>query len=409
MDSLTQIVLGAAVGEVVLGKKLGNRAMVWGAIGGTIPDLDIMVNLFADDMTALAAHRGLSHSFFFAFVGSILFAYLTHKLFSSGLYKEKWYRVLIAVLQILFISLFLTIIYGISTIISNDQNPILGIVLVGMIIYMGRYIYRSYTGTYHTDVGVTFREWYWFYFWTICTHFILDAFTSYGTQVFQPFSNYKAAFNTISVADPLYTVPFLICLILAGRYHRATEHRSKWNWAGIAVSSIYLTLTVFNKIRVDQIFEDKFAARGVQYEQFTAGPSILNNALWTGTVETDTAFHTMMLSIFDDREYQQHINVIPKNHELIDSYRDTREIQTLEWFTNGFYTITELEKDYYQLSDLRYGAMRDTVQSNEDFVFQFFIDARGEEFSVTENRNRSTDGNILGDLWTRIKGYPVKE
>jgi len=347
MDSLTQIVLGAAVGEVVLGKKLGNRAMVWGAIGGTIPDLDIIVNLFADDMTSLAAHRGISHSFFFAFVGSILFAYLTHKLFSSGLYKERWYRICIAVFQIIFISLFLTIIYGISTIISNDQNPVLGVVLLAMIVYMGRYIYRSYTGKYHTDVAVSFKEWYWFYFWTICTHFALDAFTSYGTQVFQPFSNYKVAFNTISVADPLYTVPFLICLILAGKYHRATANRSKWNWVGIGVSSIYLTLTVFNKIRVDKIFEQKFAERGIQYEKFTAGPSILNNALWTGTVESDTVYHTMMLSIFDAKDYQQHINVIPKNHEL--------------------------------------------------------------KFEVTENRTRETDGNVLGELWTRIKGYPIED
>ena len=40
MDSLTQIVLGAAVGEVALGKKVGNKAMLYGAIAGTIPDLD---------------------------------------------------------------------------------------------------------------------------------------------------------------------------------------------------------------------------------------------------------------------------------------------------------------------------------------------------------------------------------
>ena len=38
MDSLTQIVLGGAVGEAVLGKKVGNRAILWGAVAGTIPD-----------------------------------------------------------------------------------------------------------------------------------------------------------------------------------------------------------------------------------------------------------------------------------------------------------------------------------------------------------------------------------
>ena len=180
------------------------------------------MNLFADDMTSLAAHRGLSHSFFFAFVGSILLAYLTQRLFSSGLYKEKWYRNTIAILQILFISLFLTIIYVISTIVTNDQNFVLGAVLLGLVLYMGRYIYRSYTGKYHTDVAVSFREWYWFYFWMICTHFTLDAFTSYGTQVFQPFSIYRVAFNTISVADPLYTVKVRYNELIAipAQFHR---------------------------------------------------------------------------------------------------------------------------------------------------------------------------------------------
>ena len=37
MDSITQIVLGAACGEIALGKKIGNKAILFGAIGGTIP------------------------------------------------------------------------------------------------------------------------------------------------------------------------------------------------------------------------------------------------------------------------------------------------------------------------------------------------------------------------------------
>ena len=35
MDSLTQIVLGASVAEATLGKKIGNKAIVLGAIGIT--------------------------------------------------------------------------------------------------------------------------------------------------------------------------------------------------------------------------------------------------------------------------------------------------------------------------------------------------------------------------------------
>lgn len=64
MDSLTQIVLGAAVGEAVLGKKVGNKAMFYGAIAGTIPDLDVYVGKLFDTVTALEIHRGFTHSVF---------------------------------------------------------------------------------------------------------------------------------------------------------------------------------------------------------------------------------------------------------------------------------------------------------------------------------------------------------
>ena len=67
MDSLTQIVLGAACGEAALGKKIGNKALLFGAIGGTIPDLDVFVGgwLYQNEIDAMAFHRGFNalHSF----------------------------------------------------------------------------------------------------------------------------------------------------------------------------------------------------------------------------------------------------------------------------------------------------------------------------------------------------------
>lgn len=68
MDSLTQIVLGAAVGELVLGKKVGNKAILWGAIAGTIPDLDVLTRPFVDGLRANELHRGVTHSILFSAV-----------------------------------------------------------------------------------------------------------------------------------------------------------------------------------------------------------------------------------------------------------------------------------------------------------------------------------------------------
>ncbi|HVJ44947.1 MAG TPA: metal-dependent hydrolase, partial [Luteolibacter sp.] len=71
MDSITQAALGAAVGEAMLGKKLGNRAMVWGAVFGTLPDLDVLVSPFLTTSGNLFWHRGPSHSLLVMILASI--------------------------------------------------------------------------------------------------------------------------------------------------------------------------------------------------------------------------------------------------------------------------------------------------------------------------------------------------
>ncbi len=83
MDSLTQIVLGAAVGEATLGKKIGNKALLWGAIGGTIPDLDVFVGRMFDTVTELDMHRGFSHSIVFSLLMAPILGYLVSKLYAS--------------------------------------------------------------------------------------------------------------------------------------------------------------------------------------------------------------------------------------------------------------------------------------------------------------------------------------
>ncbi len=86
MDSLTQIVLGASVGEAVLGRKIGNKAMFYGAIAGTIPDLDVLSSHFTDTVTALEFHRGFTHSVFFSVFMAPIFSWLVTR---YEYYKNK--------------------------------------------------------------------------------------------------------------------------------------------------------------------------------------------------------------------------------------------------------------------------------------------------------------------------------
>lgn len=92
MDSVTQVVLGAAVGEVMLGRKLGNKALLLGAIAGTIPDLDVVLNLFTHDpISKLRIHRSYSHSMFTHFVLALPLAWLSLRWSKAGISKARWY------------------------------------------------------------------------------------------------------------------------------------------------------------------------------------------------------------------------------------------------------------------------------------------------------------------------------
>ena len=80
MDSITQAALGAAIGEAVLGKKIGNKGAILGAIIATIPDLDVALYLFYDKLEMLSIHRGISHSILFSFLGAFLLAYILQRI-----------------------------------------------------------------------------------------------------------------------------------------------------------------------------------------------------------------------------------------------------------------------------------------------------------------------------------------
>ncbi len=74
MDSLTQMALGAAVGGAVLGRKIGPRALLWGAVCGSLPDLDVVVS-HSDPVRDFTFHRAESHAIFYQTLAAPLIAW----------------------------------------------------------------------------------------------------------------------------------------------------------------------------------------------------------------------------------------------------------------------------------------------------------------------------------------------
>jgi len=83
MDTLTHITIGACTGELILGKKLGKKAMLFGAIAANIPDIDTSAGLFMRGDKALLFHRGITHSLLFALITGLLLAYIAKKVYAD--------------------------------------------------------------------------------------------------------------------------------------------------------------------------------------------------------------------------------------------------------------------------------------------------------------------------------------
>ncbi|MDG5491769.1 metal-dependent hydrolase [Psychroserpens sp. SPM9] len=339
MDSLTQIVLGAACGEAVLGRKIGNKALLFGAIGGTIPDLDVFFGslFFNNEIDAMLFHRGFMHSLLFSVLAAFLLGWLVHKFYDSGKRLESTTR----------------------------------------------------------------KDWILLFLWALGTHPILDCFTPYGTQLLAPFSNYRVAFNNIAVADPLYTLPFLICIIILMCYKRQSDKRRFWLKCGIGISSVYMVFTIFNKIHIDNVFQQSLAEKGISYERFSVQPSILNNILWYGIAETEADYHVAFYSLFDTADSFSEWKILPKQRALTpEKYQD---IKDLAWFSNGYYNVEQLAGNDYLYKDLRYPLVK--TKTGYKAVFNLKLFKTEDRLDMKPFEPQIDDfSDTLSTLWERMKG-----
>lgn len=92
MDSLTHIVLGACIGEIILDKNAGRKAILWGALAQSVPDIDFIAGAWMPVSTELLAHRGITHSFLFGIVVAFFLSLIAtrwHK--AEPISLRKWY------------------------------------------------------------------------------------------------------------------------------------------------------------------------------------------------------------------------------------------------------------------------------------------------------------------------------
>lgn len=339
MDTITQITLGAAVGEALLGNKVGNKAPLWGAALGVVPDLDILANPFLSEVQQIAVHRGFSHSILFCVIASPFLGWLLSRL--------KWNR------------------------------------------------------------KAGWRDWSWLVFWVFATHIFIDACTSYGTQVFQPFSNYALSFNSIFIIDPFFTLPLIVGVISALFLRRNSRHRLWANYLGLALSTAYLLLGFGLKWHVNSVFENNLTRQHIEVDRYMTTPAPLTEFLWVGYAESGNQIYAGLYSVFDNNtEIQFHR--IPQRTELIQSFEGDLPVQRLLWFSNGYYTVQQ-QPDALVFTDLRFGRS-DLWLADEGapYVWNYELQFNEDSTEVTGFRqfepSFNTGDNLFKKLINRIWG-----
>jgi len=342
VDSITQATLGAAVGELLLGRKLGNRALAWGALFGTLPDLDVLVSPLLDHAANLWWHRGPSHS--------LLVMILASWALSPWLAK-LWKR---------------------------DK------------------ISRRHAG--------------WFIFAVWSTHVLIDCFTTYGTSVLWPFSEYRVGFNHLFIIDFFFTMPMLVALVWLAflRTKKQLPKRRRLNAWGLGLATAYAALSIGLKFVASAGFEADLARRGVTYKRHMEAPTPFNILMWRAVVERDGEFWVGYRTVFENKDTPVRWTVYPQHPEALAGMEQLREVKRLQWFSDGWWIARKHAKGAW-IGDLRFGEGRTwgdkkgMVDSRVVFSWSVLPDEQGEKLRPHRS-GRQNPQEMLRRMGLRIFG-----
>ena len=90
MDSLTHVAIGACLGEAFAGRALGKKAMAWGILAHSIPDIDFITTPWLSTVDNLLVHRGFTHSILFTILVSLFLSIIARRLHNS--YSHSFLR-----------------------------------------------------------------------------------------------------------------------------------------------------------------------------------------------------------------------------------------------------------------------------------------------------------------------------
>ncbi len=199
---------------------------------------------------------------------------------------------------------------------------------------------------------LSFRQTWLFCFLGYATHGLLDSCTSYGTQLLWPFSNERFAWNTISVIDPLFTLP-LLALVVAGVVRRSPlSGRLALGWV-IA----YQGFGIYQHQRVAAIGAELASERGHVPLRLEVKPSFANLLLWKVVYAVEEGYYTdavragTRLTVYPGT-FVRKLDIARDLPWLDSTSQQARDLERFRWFSRDYLALDP--DNPLRVTDMRY-------------------------------------------------------
>ena len=218
-----------------------------------------------------------------------------------------------------------------------------------IVTFFSRLLFKKY---------LSWGETYFFSFIGFATHGLLDACTSYGTQLLWPFTDERISWNYISVVDLFLTIPVILAIIFG------ILMKNKYiTLFGIVYILVYLTFGAYQENRAQFVGKSIANLRGHESKDLTAKPSLGNLFLWKTIYEDDGFYYVDAVRLFSKSEYCQGTKIkklyLPNDFPELDiTSQQYKDIKRFDWFSQG-YLGKVIDKNI--ITDVRYSAVPNEV------------------------------------------------
>ncbi|MEM6532567.1 MAG: metal-dependent hydrolase [Myxococcota bacterium] len=230
------------------------------------------------------------------------------------------------------------------------------------------------------------------------THAMLDSCTSYGTQLLWPFSDLRVAWNTISIIDPLYTLPFLALVVLAFWYRSRALLA-----AAFVLSTAYLLFGWMQHERAQGAARRLAEKRGHAPKRLFVKPSFANVVLWKSLYEADDEYHVDAIRVGLDTRYYpgESVRKFDATRDLPwlkEGSRQKNDLERFRWFSDGYLVLDPRQPN--SVGDVRYSLLPNRVAPL--WVIRFDPDSPDEH--VRFENQRAGARSSLAELSRMLSG-----